>query len=82
MTATSSRISTRPLVEWENEGGALAPTPVFDMATAPAEPGGSLALLGAVTALWRDLSPGARGRIACDAMVVMRKDAPSLDPGR
>lgn len=82
MTASDPRLPVRPVGEWENEGGALAPAPGSDAAASPFDPWRSLEVLGAVTALWRDLSPGVRSRIACDAMVAMRAVAPLRDPDR
>jgi hypothetical protein len=82
MTASDPGPSARPLVEWENEGGALAPVLGLDAVAAPSDSWRSLAVLGAVTALWRDLPPGVRDRIACDAMVVMQTIAALRDPDR
>ena len=69
MITPDAVLADRPTVDWENEGGALASLPEREAAAVPPESWRALMTLGAVVAVWQDLSASVRHQIARDAVV-------------
>jgi hypothetical protein len=79
MAALDAHGPDRAVIEWENEGGALRLAAGRIQSTPPADFGRSLAILGALMAVWPDLSVDVRARVALGAMVALSPAKPEFD---
>ncbi len=77
MTKPDAAAKAGPFVEWTDENGP--PSPASE-AFPTDQSWETLATLGAMIAVWPDLSAGVRRRIAFDAIVAMNRTGQPDDP--